>query len=78
MATWMKHRYRIIIQHWTPEEGWRDYKVIDPVLPYFPIHFGMGPFTVGISRIWLGFSKRHTHDHFIIDLGLVKIMYKKE
>lgn len=71
----MKHRYRIIIQRWTTEEGWRDYKRIEPRLPYFPIHFGIGPLTIGIARVWLGFSKRHCGNLFIVDLGLVKIMY---
>ena len=72
----MKHKYRIIIQRWTAEEGWWDCKVIEPRLPYYLIHFQMGRLTVGIGRIWLGFSKRYAGNHFVVDLGLVKIMYK--
>lgn len=72
----MKYRYRIVIQRWTAEEGWRDYKWIEPWLPYFPIHFGIGPLTIAIARVWLGFSKRHCGKHFIVDLGLIKIMYE--
>lgn len=74
----MKRRCRIKVQRWTAKEGWWDCKVIELWLPYYLIHFQIGQLTVGISRIWLGFSKRHTGNHFIADLGFIKIMRKKE
>jgi len=70
----IRRRYRVIVQQWTAEAGWRDYKVIEPRLPYCPIHFGVGRWTVGIFRIWLGFSKRKYDTCWIMNLGIVEII----